>query len=140
MFPMIQAMRVPVAPATPLSRFTFWNGLIYLPTGFLFLLFPQVLELTGYPPLGDAAGPIRGVGLCVIYIGSFYLWGARSRFTPLALATVFNRVFVGPLLILPLVYFKLMHPLLGIPFMLLDMVLGGAMYVIWKRTEGAARD
>jgi hypothetical protein len=140
MLPMIKAMMIPVSPPTPLSRFTFWNGLIYLPTGLLFLFFPQVLELTGYPTLGDAAGPVRGVGLCVVYIGSFYLWSARSRFTPLALATVFNRVFVGPLLILPLVAFNLMHPLLGIPFMVLDMVLGGVMYFIWKQTEGAIRE
>lgn len=133
-----QAMLAPAPPATPLSRFTAFTGLFNLPIGLLLLVYPQALELTGYPPIGDAAGPLRGVGICVVYISCFYLAVARSRFAPAALATVVARIFLGPLMILPLVFLKLMHPLLGIPLMISDLVMGAIMWVIWARTEGAS--
>lgn len=136
---MIDVMRQPVAPPTALSRYTTFNGILYVLTGLTFMLWPYCLELVGHPPLTVAsAGPIRGVGISVIYIGSFYIWGARSRFVPISLASVVNRVFLGPVLILPLVYLKLMEPMLGIPFCVLDVVLGVGMYVVWKQTQAAA--
>ena len=99
----------------------------------MFWLYPYALELFGYPKLtDDVAGYTRGIGIAVIQIGWFYIWGARTRSESFALATVVNRFF-GPVLILPLVFMKLLEPALGIPFVIIDLVLATGSYIIWKR-------
>lgn len=132
---MFEAMKQPVPPGNVLTTYTIFNGVFYLLTGLTFLLWPQCLELAGHPPITpEVAGPIRGVGLSVIYIASFYLWTARSRFVPTLLGSVVNRLVLGPAVILPLVYLGLMHPMLGIPFCLMDVVFGIGMYIAWRIT------
>ena len=140
MLDLFQAMKAPPpGPATPLTTYTYVNGVLYLGLGLTFMLYPYVLELGGYPAITPAAaGPLRGVGVAVIYIALFYLWTARSRFVPGALGSVFNRVVLGPLLILPLVGLGLMEPMLGVPMVLMDVVFGIGMYVAWKRSLVAA--
>lgn len=77
---MFKALLAPTGPSTPLSTYITINGVIYMSTGFLFWLYPYALELFGSPKLtDDVAGYARGIGIAVIQIGWFYLWGARTR-------------------------------------------------------------
>ncbi|HNH49408.1 MAG TPA: hypothetical protein PKY30_20335 [Myxococcota bacterium] len=125
----------PPGPSTVLTTYTTINGAVYMSTGVLFWLYPYALELFGSPKLtDDVAGYTRGIGIAVIQIGWFYLWGARTRSVSFCLSTIVNRFF-GPVLILPLVFMKLLEPALGIPFVVIDLVLATGAFIIWNRTE-----
>ena len=135
---MFKELLAPAPPPTALSTYTTINGAMYIATGLLFWLWPYALELFGHPALTPATqGPIRGIGIAVIQIGWFYIWGARTRNVAFSLASVVNRLLFGPVLILPLVFMKLLEPTLGIPFVVIDVVLGLGMFVIWKRGQAA---
>lgn len=137
---MLKELLAPPPPATPLSTYTTINGMVYMLMGLSFWIWPYALELFGHPALTPATqGPIRGIGIAVIQIGWFYVWGARTRNVAFSLASVVNRLVFGPVLILPLVYMKLLEPTLGIPFVVIDMILGAGMFALWKRTQGAAQ-
>jgi hypothetical protein len=134
-----KSLMSPVPPPTALSKYTTFNGVLYMATGTLFWLYPYALELFGHPPLTVAtAGPTRGIGIAVMQIGWFYLWGARTRSESFSLATIVNRFFAR-VLILPLVYLKLLEPTLGIPFVVIDLLLATGMLIVWKRSQGATQ-
>ena len=131
---MSAALFRPAVPATLLTRYLMVNGLMYLSSGVLFVLWPYAMELAGTPKLLDAeAGYLRMVGLGVMQIASFYLFGMRTRWDGFALSSLFNR-FLAPVEILPLVFLGLLEPMLGIPFTLTDAFLATVGFVIWQRS------
>ena len=133
---MFDALFAPAGPSTPLSRYITWNGALYLSSGVMFWVWPYGLEWMGAPALSDTeAGYVRAIGIAVIQIGWFYLWGARTRSDVFGLSTVVNRL-AAPLLILPLVFTGRLEPALGIPFALLDPVLGVGAWLVWRRSVG----
>jgi len=69
----------------------------------------------------------------LLVTGAYMSVGDDPRNVAFSLASIINRCLFGPVMILPLVYFKLLEPTLGIPFVVIDVVLGVGMFVIWKR-------
>lgn len=123
-----------IAPATTFSRYLNVNGLMYFSSGMLFVVWPYAMELAGAPKLlAPEAGYLRLVGVLVMQIASFYLFGVRTGWEGFSLSTLFNR-FLAPVEILPLVFMGLLEPMLGIPFTLTDVALATIGLVIWRRS------
>lgn len=131
---MLKVLFAPAPPHTALSWYITWNGALYLSSGVMFWVWPYALEWLGAPALSTVeAGYVRSIGIAVIQIGWFYLWGARTRSEVFCLSTIPNRL-AAPLLILPLVFTGRLVPALGIPFSILDPVLAIGAWIVWKRS------
>jgi hypothetical protein len=120
-------------PHTPLSRYTTYNGFFYMAAGALVFLWPRALELTGPALVGHEPGFARMLGAVLLLIGWFYVFGAKTRSDVFGLATVFDRLFLVPLLFLPLVALGEVDPAVGVPFAILDPLLGIGALLIWRR-------
>lgn len=124
----------PEAPATPLSRYTHWNGILYLLLGGTFYLAPGLVRTLLFmePYAGREEGYVRLLGVAVAVIGWFYVFGARTRSEPLALATIADRLAV-PVLLLPLYFTGKVEAGLIFAFATLDPLLALGAYLIWRR-------
>jgi hypothetical protein len=123
-------------PHTPLTRYTQWNGMLYLSMGALFYVWPgsaQVL-LQAPPFQGAEAGLLRTLGVTIAVIGYFYIFGSRTGQDRFGVATIFDRLLV-PVLLVPLVVSGALSPSLGLPFAVLDPVLGLGAWVVFSRSE-----
>lgn len=122
-------------PSTPLSRYTAWNGALYLATGALLYAWPGAAQtLFGAAPFSAGEGGlVRVVGFTVMVIGWFYVMGARTRADSFGLATVVDRALV-PLFLVPLAVTGAVDPHVVVPFAILDPVLAIGAFVIWRRT------
>src|SRR5687767_6214226 len=97
----LRALLESPAPTT-LSRYTEWNGRVYLGFGFIMYVWPGVLQLSGAAPFqGGEEGMARLLGFTVMVIGWFYIMGARTRADSFSLATIADRMLV-PFFLLPL--------------------------------------
>lgn len=125
----------PPGPMPALSRYTAWNGALYLAIGAFFYLFPRVPSaMLGQPPPSDAEAPLmRVVGMAVGLIGWFYVMGARTHAPSFGLATVADRLLV-PFLLLPLWWFAGLDAALALPFAILDPALGLGAWWVWHRS------
>jgi hypothetical protein len=129
-------LETPAGAPGALSRYTFWNGVMYLVVGGALYLAPEVARklLFMAPFSGHEEGYMRLLGVTVAIIGWFYVFGARTRADSFALATVADRIAV-PVLLLPL-YFTGQVPAGPIfAFALLDPLLALGAYLIWRRTR-----
>lgn len=126
-------------PATPLSRYTAWNGALYLALGAVFYAWPGAANvLFGAAPYeAGEEGLLRVVGVTVMVIGWFYVWGARTRADSFGLATIVDRALI-PLLLLPLAVTGAVDPRLVLPFAILDPLLAIGAFVIWRRSARAS--
>ena len=125
--------------STPLSRFTTWNGGLYLAFGLLLYAWPGVAQvLLGLPPFqGGEPGLLRVAGFSLAVIGWFYVMGARTGADSFGLATVADRVLV-PFFLGPLALSGAVDPRLVMGFIVLDPVLGIAAYLVWRRQSRGA--
>jgi hypothetical protein len=123
----------PAPPHTPLSRYTTWNGVLYMLFGAVFYATPQALHVfNGNVFQAGEEGLTRTLGVPLAVIGYLYIMGARTRSDVFGLATVLDRLVV-PLLLVPLVLLGKVDPMLGLPFSILDPILGTGAYLIWRR-------
>lgn len=121
--------------STPLARYTAWNGALYLALGAIFYAYPGALQLAGAAPFAaNEEGLVRALGAAVAVIGWLYIFGARTRADSFGLATVVDRLAI-PVLLVPLVVLGMVDPFLGVPFAVLDPVLGIGAFVIWSRSR-----
>jgi hypothetical protein len=119
-----------VPPHTPLSRYTTWNGILYLLIGALFYAVPELVHGNSFRP--GEEGLTRTLGVPLAVIGYFYIMGARTRSDLFGLATVLNRLLV-PVLLVPMVLAGKIDASVGLPFSILDPILGTGAYLIWRR-------
>jgi hypothetical protein len=133
-------LQLPATPATALSRYTHWNGIVYLLLGGTFYLAPGLVRrlLFMEPFAGHEEGYLRLLGVAVAVIGWFYVFAARARSEPLALATIADRLAV-PVLLLPLYFTGQVEAGLVFAFATLDPLLALGAYLIWRRHATARR-
>jgi hypothetical protein len=127
-------------PGSPgaLSRYTFWNGVVYLLVGATMYLVPGLVRMLLFmaPFAGHEEGYMRLMGVAVAIIGWFYVFGARTGAASFGLATVADRVAV-PILLLPLYFAGQVEAGLVVAFSTLDPVLGIGAYLVWRRQRAA---
>lgn len=131
-------LETPTGSPSALSRYTFWNGAMYVVVGAALYLAPDMVRrlLLMMPFSGHEEGYLRLLGVTVAIIGWFYVFGARTRADSFALATVADRIAV-PALLLPL-YLTGQVPAGPIfAFALLDPLLALGAYLIWRRQHAA---
>lgn len=133
-------LETPARPPGALSRYTFWNGVLYLAVGAALYLAPDLVRslLLMAPFSGREEGYMRLLGVAVAVIGWFYMFGARTRADSFSLATVADRIAV-PVLLLPLYFTGLLEAGLVFAFALLDPLLALGAYLIWRREREARR-
>lgn len=126
-------------PSTPLSRYTGWNGALYLATGLLLYAWPGAAQALFFAPpfAGSEAGILRMLGVALAVIGWFYVMGARTGADSFGLATVVDRLLV-PFLFVPLALTGAVAPQLALPFAVLDPVLAVGAFFIWRRQARAS--
>jgi hypothetical protein len=123
---------------TPLSRYTAWNGALYLAFGALLYAWPgaaQVLFLAEPYEAGEA-GLVRVVGVTLAVIGWFYVMGARTGSDAFGLSTVVDRALI-PVVLLPLAFTGAVDPHLVLPFAVLDPALALGAWLVWRRQANA---
>lgn len=125
-------------PATPLSTYTMWNGVLYMALGLSLFAWPGQAQLFFFadPFVGHEGGMLRLIGFVLVVVGWFYFMGGRTGATSFGLATVVDRMLV-PVFLLPLGLLGEVDVHLVVPFAVLDPVLGAGAWVIWRRTRAA---
>jgi hypothetical protein len=125
-------------PHTALTRYTAWNGLLYLLLGATFYAWPGSAQtLLGAPPFqGGEAGLVRALGVTIALIGYFYVFGARTGQDRFGVATILDRLLL-PVFLVPLVVTGQLAPQLGIPFAVLDPALAIGAWIIYARSTKA---
>lgn len=85
------------------SKYTAFNGLIYLASGVLLILWPGVLQMVFRERafLGNEQGLMRALGLTLVVIGWLYLFGGRAGGGQAVAASVIDRLIFVPLVALP---------------------------------------
>jgi hypothetical protein len=130
---MVSVLFGPAPPHTPLSRYTTWNGVFYMLIGAVFYAAPNVVHvLDGNNFRPGEEGLTRTLGVPLAVIGYLYVMGARTRSDVFGLATVLDRLVV-PFLLVPLVLLGKVDAGLGLPFSILDPILGTGAYLVWRR-------
>jgi hypothetical protein len=126
-------LETPAGSPSALSRYTFWNGVMYMAVGTALYLVPDVVRqlLFMAPFSGREEGYMRLLGVAVTVIGWFYVFGARTRADSFSLATVGDRIAV-PVLLLPLYFTGQLEAGVIFAFALLDPLLALGAYVIWR--------
>jgi hypothetical protein len=122
------------AELSRLARYTIWNGLFYMVVGAGLFVAPQpMLELQFQVPLrGYEPGLSNTLGMTLLIIGFFYVMGARTGRASFGLATVVDRAF-APFLLGSLLLRGLVAPMMVVPFIILDPVLGLGAFLVWRK-------
>ena len=124
-------------PSTPLSKYTFANGVLYLGLGASILAWPGQMQLLGAAPFqGQEEGLVRALGFTMMVIGWLYAMGARTRADSFGLATVVDRVFV-PIVFAAFALTGAVDPHLVVPIAVLDPTLALGAYVVWRRSRSS---
>jgi hypothetical protein len=125
----------PSSLSTP-SRYTVWNGGIYLGTGVLLILWPGVTQtlLMERAFVGSEQGLIRVIGLTVFVIGWLYLFGGLSGGRQVVAASVIDRLIFVPVVALPLAISGV-FPHLLVLFTVLDMTLAIGAWLLIAREK-----
>lgn len=116
------------------SRYTALNGLLYLGTGGLFLLWPGVVQsiFRDGEFVGHEGALFRAIGLTLMVIGWLYLFGGRSGAPQVVAASVFDRVTLVPV-VLVLLAAAGAFPHTFLTLAVLEPVLGLGAWVLLRR-------
>jgi hypothetical protein len=118
------------------SRFLILQGVIYASTGLLIFLAPGVFNKIMFFPeaFSDEETPLyRTIGFCVIGIGYFYIEASRMNNNFWAVATIFTRMTMTPVLCMTLWLVYGGPPQLCVTFSLLDPTLAFLTYLTLKQ-------
>ncbi|HEY1926154.1 MAG TPA: hypothetical protein VGG92_01700 [Caulobacteraceae bacterium] len=119
------------------SKYTVVGGLVYLAAGVLLLVWPGAAQtlFRDRAFVGHEEGLMRAMGMTVMVIGWFYLFGARTGARQFVAATVFDRGVLVPLVLLTLA-FAGVFPHLFVAFAILDVALGlGAWWLLSRSSK-----
>jgi hypothetical protein len=119
------------------SRYTVFNGVVYLAAGVLLILWPGVTQtlLMERAFVGSEQRLIRVIGLTVVVIGRLYLFGGLSGGRQVVAASVIDRLIFVPLVALPLAIAGVFSHLLVL-FTALDMTMAVGAWVLLSRARG----
>lgn len=123
-------------PHTPLTRYTAWNGALYMLLGATFYAWPGSAQTLLRAPQFQAgeAGLVRVLGMTLALVGYFYFFGARTGQDRFGVATILDRLLV-PALLVPLVVRRQIAPQLGLPFVVLDPALAIGAWIVFARSR-----
>lgn len=141
MFAWAQLLFSRAPPHTPLTRYTLWNGVLYLLLGVTLLVWPGFGQVVFRAPQYQAgeAGLVRTIGMLLAIIGYLYVFGARTGQDRFAVSTILDRLIL-PFLLVALILAGQLAPELGVPFAILDPALGIGAWMVFvrSRSPGAA--
>jgi hypothetical protein len=86
------------------SKYTVINGVLYLGAGALFIAWPGVVQTLFMDAafVGHERALFRVIGLLLVVIGWFYLFGGRSGARQIVAASVVDRLLFVPVVLVPL--------------------------------------
>ena len=118
------------------SKYTAMNGVIYLGFGALVLIWPGIVQTIFRDAsfVGNEAALIRVLGMTVMVIGWFYLFGGLSGGRRIVAASVLNRVVLVPLVLVPLAMAGV-FPHFLLTFAVLDPMLGVGAWLLLSRLD-----
>ena len=118
------------------SKYTAMNGLIYLGFGALVLVWPAMVQTIFRDAtfVANEAALIRVLGMTVMVIGWFYLFGGLSGGRRIVAASVLNRVVLVPLVLVPLAIAGV-FPHFLLTFAVLDPTLGVGAWLLLSRLD-----
>lgn len=116
------------------SKYTTMNGLIYLVTGVLFIIWPGSIQTLFRDAdfVGHEEGLMRVIGLTVTIVGWLYLFGGRSGARQAVAASVIDRLIFVPLVLIPLALAGV-FPHMLLTFAILDPLLAIGAWVLLSR-------
>jgi hypothetical protein len=116
------------------AKNTALNGFVYLGAGALLVVWPGATQTLFRDSdfTGHEGSLIRVMGMSVMVIGWLYLFGGRSGARQFGAASVFDRVILVPLVLLPLVAAGV-FPHLLLTFAILEPTLGIVAWVLLSR-------
>jgi hypothetical protein len=116
------------------SRYTVMNGVLYLGTGVLFIIWPGVVQTVfmDAPFVGNEAALFRIVGLMLVVIGWLYLFGGRSGARQAVAASVVDRLLFVPIVLFPLAIAGV-FPHLLVALAILDPTLAIGAWILLSR-------
>jgi Na+-driven multidrug efflux pump len=122
------------ARLTPVSRYTVLNGVGYLAGGTLLLLWPGVTQALFRDPAfaGQEEALMRVIGLTVVLIGWFYVFGGRSGSRQVVAASIIDRLLFVPGVLVPLALIGV-FPHLLLSFAVLDASLALGAWALLRR-------
>jgi hypothetical protein len=125
-------------PSSPsiASRYTVLNGILYLGSGALLMVWPGVAQmLFGERAfVGHEEALVRVIGMAVAVIGWFYLFGGRSGARQIVAASVVDRLVLVPAVLVPLIMAGVFPHLLGL-VAILDPLLGIGAWLLLNREK-----
>lgn len=122
---------------TELSRasiYTVMNGMLYLGTGALFIVWPNLVQaLFRDPPfVGHERALFRVIGLMLVVIGWLYVFGGRSGARQAVASSVVDRLIFVPAVLIPLAVAGV-FPHLFVALAILEPLLGLGGWVLLSR-------
>ena len=104
-------------------------------TGGLFILWPDSVQILfqDRPFVGSEQALFRVIGMAVAVIGLLYFFGGRSGLRQFVAASIIDRIFLVPAVLLPLVLSGIFPHSLGV-FAILDPCLGLAAWMLSRRS------
>jgi hypothetical protein len=117
------------------SAYTAMNGLIYLTTGALFIVWPGVVQTLFMDAafVGHEGALFRVIGLTLAVIGWLYWFGGRSGARQVVAASVFDRIVLVPAVLLPLSIAGV-FPHLLMTFAIIDASLAIGAWVLLRKS------
>jgi hypothetical protein len=118
------------------SRFTILCGLFYVGNGLLLLAWPGAVQtlLQDAEFVGKEAALMRLLGMTVIVIGWFYVFGGRSGGRQFVAATVLDRIVLVPLVLVPMIWMGVFPHVLAL-FAVLDPTLALIAWWLLSREQ-----
>jgi hypothetical protein len=122
------------ASLTPASKYTVLNGVGYLAGGVLLIVWPGVTQALFRDPAfsGQEEALMRVLGLTVVVIGWFYVFGGRSGSRQVVAASIVDRLLFVPLVLVPLALTGV-FPHLLLSFAILDASLALGAWALLRR-------
>jgi len=116
------------------SQYTAINGIFYLASGAVMLVWPGVIQAvfldSGFA--GHEEALCRVLGMMIAVVGWLYLFGGRSGAKQFVAASVFDRVTLVPLVLIPLALAGV-FPHVMTTFGILDPALGIGAWLLLRR-------
>ena len=122
---------------TTASKYTVFNGFVYLGLGAGLILWPGLIQTVFRERafVGDEQGLMRVIGFAVLLVG-YYLWiGGRSGSRQAAAASVIDRWTVVPLVLLPIALSGV-FPRFLITVVVVDFCLATSTWMILRADAG----
>jgi hypothetical protein len=116
------------------SKYTVLNGVGYVVAGFLLIVWPRVVRVIFMerPFVGHEGALFRVIGMTLVVIGWFYLFGGRSGARQIIAASVIDRMVFVPVVLVPIALAGI-FPHVLITFAILDPSLAIVAWVLFSR-------